>query len=55
MASSAGMLSTDDALRRQMGRNALELVRRDLSWDALARRSIEIYQRAIDGASFEGL
>jgi len=48
-------LAADPALRREMGRNALELVHRDLSWDALARRSIEIYQRAIDGTSFQGL
>ena len=48
-------LATDHPLRQQMGRNALQLVHRELSWDALARRSIDIYQRAIDRASFEGL
>lgn len=48
-------LASDTELRKRMTRNALDLVNRELSWDVLAQRSIEIYQRAIDGSSFEGL
>ncbi len=41
-------LVADDALRARMGRNARELIERDLNWDALARQTIQIYQEVID-------
>lgn len=40
-------LLTNDRLREQMGRNALEYCRRHLSWDAIATSTMEIYEEVI--------
>ncbi len=34
---------TDDALREQMGKNALQYCRDNLSWDSIARKTVAIY------------
>lgn len=41
-------LVSDDERRQCMGRNARELIERELNWDALARQTIEVYQQVID-------
>jgi len=46
-------LVSDDEGRRGMGRNARALIERDLNWDRLARQTIEIYQKVIDGTGFD--
>ena len=48
-------LVSNDDLRRDMGRRSRELIERELNWDALARQTIEIYERALQGRSFEDL
>ncbi|HPO13835.1 MAG TPA: glycosyltransferase family 4 protein [Candidatus Hydrogenedentes bacterium] len=41
-------LVLDDARRIQMGERSRTLIERDLNWDALARQTIEVYQRVIE-------
>jgi glycosyltransferase involved in cell wall biosynthesis len=41
-------LITDDARRAELGRNARQLIERDLNWDSLARQTVEIYQSVLD-------
>ena len=36
-------LLSDDGLREEMGRNALKYCREHMSWDAIARKTVEIY------------
>jgi len=41
-------LIEDDARRRRMGDNSRALIERELNWDALARQTIDVYQRVIE-------
>ena len=40
-------LLADDKLRKQMGDNAYNLVKERFSWDAIAKRTLEVYEEAI--------
>ena len=40
-------LLKDDKLRREMGENAYKKLKRDLSWDKIAEKTIEVYKKAI--------
>ena len=40
-------LLKDDKLRRQMGKNAYKKLKTDLSWDKIAEKTIEVYERAM--------
>jgi glycosyltransferase involved in cell wall biosynthesis len=39
-------LLQDHALRRKMGRRALEKAETELSWSTAARKTLQVYQRA---------
>ncbi|MFC1969668.1 glycosyltransferase family 4 protein [Chloroflexota bacterium] len=41
-------LLRDEKLRRQMGENAYQKLKEDFSWDNIARRTIEVYKKAIE-------
>lgn len=40
-------LLADDELRKEMGENGYQKMRRELSWDRIAERTIEVYEEAI--------
>ena len=40
-------LLKDEKLRKQMGENAYKKLKRDLSWDKIAEKTIEVYKKAI--------
>jgi len=40
-------LLADDKLRQQMGNNAYNLVKERFSWDGIAKRTLEVYEKAI--------
>jgi glycosyltransferase involved in cell wall biosynthesis len=42
-------LLKDEKLRRQMGENAYKKLKTDLSWDKIAEKTIEVYEKAIVG------
>jgi len=39
----------NEELRREMGKNALQKARQELSWDELARKTVQVYQAALRG------
>jgi glycosyltransferase involved in cell wall biosynthesis len=41
-------LLRDEKLRRQMGENAYKKLKEDFSWDKIAQRTIEVYEKAIE-------
>ena len=41
-------LLKDEKLRMQMGENAYKKLKRDLSWDKIAEKTIEVYKKAIE-------
>jgi glycosyltransferase involved in cell wall biosynthesis len=41
-------LLKDEKLRREMGENAYKKLKRDLSWDKIAEKTIEVYKKAIE-------
>ena len=43
-------LLKDEKLRKQMGENAYKKLKRDLSWDKIAEKTIEVYEKAIENA-----
>ena len=45
-------LVRDDERRKDMQRRSRELIERELNWDALARQTIEIYERCKKGEPF---
>ncbi len=42
-------LLKDDKLRENMGENAYRKMKADLSWDAVAEKTIEVYKKVIEG------
>ena len=40
-------LLKDEKLRKEMGENAYKKLKRDLSWDKIAEKTIEVYEKAI--------
>ncbi|MFM1920842.1 MAG: hypothetical protein RLZZ303_2476 [Candidatus Hydrogenedentota bacterium] len=52
LADKLGALVGDDERRRDMQRRSRELIERELNWDALARQTIDIYQRCLEGKPF---
>jgi glycosyltransferase involved in cell wall biosynthesis len=42
-------LLKDEKIRRQMGENAYKKLKRDLSWDKIMEKTIEVYEKAIVG------
>jgi glycosyltransferase involved in cell wall biosynthesis len=42
-------LLKDEKLRKQMGENAYKKLKTDLSWDNIAEKTIEVYEKAIAG------
>lgn len=41
-------LLKEEKLRKQMGENAYKKLKTDLSWDKIAKKTIEVYEKAID-------
>ena len=41
-------LLRDEKLRRQMGENAYRKLKEDFSWDGIALRTVEVYEKAIE-------
>ena len=44
-------LLKDDKLRKRMGENAYKKLKTDLSWDKIAEKTIEVYEKAIKDKS----
>ena len=44
-------LLNDEKLRKQMGENAYKKLKKDLSWDKIAEKTIGVYKKAIDDRS----
>jgi glycosyltransferase involved in cell wall biosynthesis len=44
-------LLKDEKLRKQMGENAYKKLKTDLSWDNIAEKTIEVYEKAIEDRS----
>lgn len=42
-------LLKDEALRKEMGENGYRKLKKDLSWDEIAEKSIQVYQEVLDG------
>ena len=46
-------LLKDEKLRKEMGENAYKKLKTDLSWDKIAEKTIEVYEKAIEDAKKE--